>query len=160
MGNEKASNAPGDGAADAARKPDEHLLEYERRFAALEQRLLESLTRIQHEVGAVLQKLRAPTRRRSGTVRSRRLHAALERQASRLSAQQRRVLMLLAEGKINKQIAADLGISVTTVKTHVAEVLRRLNMSRRTQAAAFAARLQSAALPHGDALPQRNKTRP
>lgn len=58
----------------------------------------------------------------------------------RLSAQERRILPLLAEGKTNKEIAAALGLSDKTVKNYLANVFEKLNISRRTQAAAFFAR--------------------
>lgn len=57
-----------------------------------------------------------------------------------LSAQEKRVLALVAEGKTNKEIAAALGLSDKTVKNYVSHVLEKLQMSRRSQAAAFYAR--------------------
>jgi DNA-binding NarL/FixJ family response regulator len=51
-----------------------------------------------------------------------------------LTPRQREVLQLLLHGKSNKMIARDLGISVETVKDHVAAVLRSLNVNSRTQA--------------------------
>jgi len=56
---------------------------------------------------------------------------------SSLSAQERRVLALVAEGKTNKEIAADLGLSDKTVKNYLSNVLDKLQLSRRAQAAAF-----------------------
>jgi DNA-binding NarL/FixJ family response regulator len=52
----------------------------------------------------------------------------------RLTPRQNEVLNLLLLGKPNKLIARDLGLSVETVKDHVAAVLRTLNVSSRTQA--------------------------
>lgn len=51
-----------------------------------------------------------------------------------LSLREREVLELIARGKSNKEIAADLGITESTVKTHVSVILMRLNVSDRTQA--------------------------
>ncbi|MGB7549256.1 MAG: response regulator transcription factor [Terracidiphilus sp.] len=53
---------------------------------------------------------------------------------SRLSARERQVLGLVAKGKSNKEIAAELGITEATVKCHVSVILMRLNASDRTQA--------------------------
>lgn len=54
-----------------------------------------------------------------------------------LSSQERRVLALVAEGKTNKEIAANLGLSDKTVKNYLSNVLDKLRFSRRSQAAAF-----------------------
>jgi DNA-binding NarL/FixJ family response regulator len=54
-----------------------------------------------------------------------------------LSAQEKRVLALVAEGKTNKEIAADLGLSDKTVKNYFSNVLDKLQLTRRTQAAVF-----------------------
>jgi DNA-binding NarL/FixJ family response regulator len=53
---------------------------------------------------------------------------------SDLSAREREVLNLIEKGKSNKEIAADLGITESTVKCHVSVILMRLNASDRTQA--------------------------
>jgi DNA-binding NarL/FixJ family response regulator len=50
------------------------------------------------------------------------------------------VLRLVAAGKPNKQIAADLAISERTARTHVSRILRKLTLSSRTQAALWAVR--------------------
>ncbi len=54
-----------------------------------------------------------------------------------LSAQERRVLALVAEGKTNKEIAIVMGLSDKTVKNYLSNLLDKLNLSRRSQAAAF-----------------------
>ena len=54
-----------------------------------------------------------------------------------LSAQERRVLALVAEGKTNKQIAEDLGLSDNTVKNYLCNVFEKLQVRRRSQAAAL-----------------------
>jgi DNA-binding NarL/FixJ family response regulator len=53
---------------------------------------------------------------------------------SNLSNREREVLRLLANGKSNREIAVDLGITEATVKCHVSVILMRLNASDRTQA--------------------------
>jgi len=60
---------------------------------------------------------------------------------SRLSTQERNVLDLVAEGKTNRQIAGDLFLAEKTVKNYVSNLLAKLGMERRTQAATYAARL-------------------
>ena len=59
---------------------------------------------------------------------------------SPLSPRELEVLRLIADGLNNKQIAAQLEISLSTVKTHVQEILERLAVSDRTQAAVKALR--------------------
>ncbi len=58
-----------------------------------------------------------------------------------LTAQERKVLDLIAEGKTNRQIADDLFLAEKTIKNYVSNVLAKLGMERRTQAASYAARL-------------------
>jgi DNA-binding NarL/FixJ family response regulator len=60
---------------------------------------------------------------------------------ARLSEQERRILNLLAEGLTNRQIAERLYLAEKTVKNYVSNLLTKLGMSRRTEAAAFAARI-------------------
>ena len=68
-------------------------------------------------------------------------HAAAETTAddavarlATLTAQQARILQLICEGKLNKQIAFDLSIADTTVKAHVTAIMRKLGVQSRTQA--------------------------
>jgi DNA-binding NarL/FixJ family response regulator len=61
-----------------------------------------------------------------------------------LSEQEAKILNLIAMGKTNKQIAAALFLSEHTVKTYVSTVLQKLQVSRRSEAAAYIARRQSA----------------
>ncbi|HEX9882211.1 MAG TPA: response regulator transcription factor, partial [Hyphomicrobium sp.] len=56
------------------------------------------------------------------------------------------VLKLLAKGKANKEIAAELTIGEKTVKTHVSNILMKLGVQSRTQAALYAAQIGLAAL--------------
>ncbi|MDA7430332.1 response regulator transcription factor [Primorskyibacter aestuariivivens] len=58
---------------------------------------------------------------------------AFDRLAS-LTNQQSRILQLICEGKLNKQIAFDLSIAETTVKAHVTAIMRKLGVQSRTQA--------------------------
>jgi DNA-binding NarL/FixJ family response regulator len=58
-----------------------------------------------------------------------------------LTPRETEVLRLLAQGKSNKEIAADLVIGIKTVKTHVSSVLSKLDVSSRTQAALHAVRI-------------------
>lgn len=58
----------------------------------------------------------------------------------RLSDQERRILDLITEGKTNRQIAEEMFLSEKTVKNYVSNLLTKLGMSRRSEAAAYAAR--------------------
>lgn len=53
---------------------------------------------------------------------------------SLLSGAQLRVLIALADGRLNKQIAGDLGVTEATVKAHLTAIFRKLNVNNRTQA--------------------------
>jgi DNA-binding NarL/FixJ family response regulator len=57
-----------------------------------------------------------------------------------LTEREREILRMVAAGKANKQIAAELVISERTARTHVSNILRKLNLSSRTQAALWAVR--------------------
>jgi len=59
-----------------------------------------------------------------------------------LSAQEERVLALVAAGKTNKEIGRELGLSDKTVKNYVSHVFEKLNLSRRAEAAAYFVRWQ------------------
>lgn len=58
-----------------------------------------------------------------------------------LTPQQLRVLTMLREGLLNKQIAHELDVGDTTVKKHVSEILRKLRVNSRTQAVIEASRV-------------------
>ena len=60
---------------------------------------------------------------------------------SALTDQEKRVLELIGEGLANRQIAERMFLAEKTVKNYVSSLLTKLGMQRRTQAAAFAARL-------------------
>ena len=86
--------------------------------------------------GRVLRKLREPS------VEDERL--------ARLSDQERRILDLIAEGCTNRQIGQRLHLAEKTVKNYVSNMLTKLGMERRTEAAVFAARLDMARAKFGD----------
>ncbi len=73
-----------------------------------------------------------------------RLRSLTDREESReveiLSERERGVLALVATGKTNKEIAAELVLSEHTVRNHVSRIFDKLNMSRRAEAASFAVR--------------------
>ena len=57
-----------------------------------------------------------------------------------LTAQERKILLLVAEGKTNKEIAAEVFLSDKTVKNYVSSILSKLDLQRRTQVAAYVAK--------------------
>jgi DNA-binding NarL/FixJ family response regulator len=59
-----------------------------------------------------------------------------------LSEQERKILPLIADGLTNRSIAARLHLSDHTVKGYVSDLLRKLHVTRRSEAAAFIARHQ------------------
>jgi DNA-binding NarL/FixJ family response regulator len=64
-----------------------------------------------------------------------------------LTPQQTRVLMMLSEGLLNKQIAYNLSVSEATVKAHVSAILQKLGVESRTQAVIAAAKIESGQWP-------------
>ncbi len=66
----------------------------------------------------------------------------LERLA-KLTPQQYRVLKMIADGLLNKQIAFEMSVQETTVKQHVSAILRKLEVNNRTQAGLFFQELKS-----------------
>jgi DNA-binding NarL/FixJ family response regulator len=65
-----------------------------------------------------------------------------------LTPQQVRVLMMLSEGLLNKQIAYQLDVSEATVKAHVSAILQKLGVESRTQAVIAAAKIESGQWSH------------
>lgn len=59
-----------------------------------------------------------------------------------LTEREREILLLIAEGKSNQEIADELFIALKTVKTHVSNILNKLDVSDRTQAVIYAFRHQ------------------
>jgi DNA-binding NarL/FixJ family response regulator len=64
-----------------------------------------------------------------------------------LTPQQLRVLMMLSEGLLNKQIAYELDVSEATVKAHVSAILLKLGVDSRTQAVIAASRIEAGQWP-------------
>ena len=69
--------------------------------------------------------------------------ADIVRRLAALTPQQVRVLMMLSEGLLNKQIAYELSVSEATVKAHVSAILQKLGVESRTQAVIAAGRIES-----------------
>lgn len=65
------------------------------------------------------------------------------RRLASLTPQQVRVLIMLSEGLLNKQIAYELGVSEATVKAHVSAILQKLGVESRTQAVIAAAKIEA-----------------
>ncbi|MGE5536460.1 MAG: response regulator transcription factor, partial [Acidobacteriota bacterium] len=74
--------------------------------------------------------------------------AALLTRMATLTPQQVRVLMMLSEGLLNKQIAYQLGVSEATVKAHVSAILQKLGVESRTQAVIAAAKIEAGQWPN------------
>lgn len=70
--------------------------------------------------------------------------ADIARRLATLTPQQVRVLMMLSEGLLNKQIAYELAVSEATVKAHVSAILQKLGVDSRTQAVILAAKVGAA----------------
>ena len=64
-----------------------------------------------------------------------------DKRLASLTPQERRILDLIADGQTNRQIASAMYLAEKTVKNYVSNVLAKLGMERRTQAATYAARL-------------------
>jgi DNA-binding NarL/FixJ family response regulator len=69
--------------------------------------------------------------------------AELVSRMATLTPQQVRVLMMLSEGLLNKQIAFQLDVSEATVKAHVSAILQKLGVESRTQAVIAASKIES-----------------
>jgi DNA-binding NarL/FixJ family response regulator len=91
---------------------------------------------------------RRPTSISSAPRRIRDTAALLARLAT-LTPQQVRVLMMLSEGLLNKQIAYELSVSEATVKAHVSAILQKLGVESRTQAVIAAAKIEQGYWPQG-----------
>ncbi len=75
--------------------------------------------------------------------------AELMSRMATLTPQQVRVLMMLSEGLLNKQIAFQLSVSEATVKAHVSAILQKLGVESRTQAVIAAAKIEAGQWPQG-----------
>ena len=67
-----------------------------------------------------------------------------------LTAQEKKVLKLVVKAKSNKEIARDLGISPSTVKRHLENILRKLQLKNRIAAAVYAVRMGDCPLEVGE----------
>lgn len=72
--------------------------------------------------------------------------ADMVQRLAKLTPQQLKVLQMLRQGLLNKQIAYELQVGETTVKAHVSEILRKLNVYSRTQAVIEVSKLDNADL--------------
>ena len=70
--------------------------------------------------------------------------SAMTKKLARLTPQQLRVLMMLSDGLLNKQIAFKLDVSEATVKAHVSAILQKLDVDSRTQAVIAASKIFAA----------------
>ena len=68
-------------------------------------------------------------------------HLLKDEKLARLSPQEERILLLIADGSTNKEIGEQLNLAEKTVKNYVSSILAKLGMERRTQAATFVVRL-------------------
>jgi DNA-binding NarL/FixJ family response regulator len=66
----------------------------------------------------------------------------VDAKVSRLSRQERRILDLIAQGRTNRQIGQEMYLAEKTVKNYVTNLLSKLKMSSRTEAAVYATKLQ------------------
>ncbi|MGU3540836.1 response regulator [Methylobacterium sp. A54F] len=94
-----------------------------------------TLTRAISEVlsGALFMPRDFPEPRQAAAEAGRPRKAPLAERIARLTPQQLRVLGMIRQGKLNKQIAHELDVSDSTVKAHVSEILRKLDVISRTQ---------------------------
>lgn len=77
----------------------------------------------------------------AGVAQDREMDRDMTRRIESLSPQELRILLSLGDGRMNGQIALELGISQGTVKVHMTSILRKLGLARRTQAALMAQRV-------------------
>ncbi|MDE5445664.1 response regulator [Bradyrhizobium sp. CSA207] len=104
-------------------------------------------TELAHSIRSILEGEVYVPKRLHGRAAAKRAGAEIQpllRQLSFLTSQQLRVLDMICRGFQNKQIAYELGISVTTVKVHVTDVLRKLGVRSRTNAIIELSRLDLA----------------
>ncbi len=95
--------------------------------SARKQELAEAIENVMQGNLTLPKSYQPPVRDASGT-------SDIGSRLSSLTPQQLRVLNMLRQGLLNKQIAHELGVGETTVKAHVSEILRKLDVASRTQA--------------------------
>lgn len=83
----------------------------------------------------------APALTRSDLPGSNNSETELAERMAQLTPQQFKVLMMMSQGLLNKQIAYDLGVSEATIKAHVTAIMGKLCVSNRTQAVLAASKL-------------------
>lgn len=91
-----------------------------------------------HDQEIILQAIRAVAAGNVFLPRELELRLAERNQLVSLSHREIQVLTLIAQGKANKQISVELGLSGNTVKTHIARIFAKLDASDRTQAVTIA----------------------
>jgi two-component system response regulator DevR len=91
------------------------------------------------------QPIREPPTRHAVSGRVRGINTAVHKKDRKisLSPQEHRVMSLIAEGKTNKEIAADLGLSGHTIRNYLSHIFQKLKISRRSQAAVLFAQFSS-----------------
>jgi DNA-binding NarL/FixJ family response regulator len=72
-----------------------------------------------------------------------------DRRVAKLSARERRILDLIAEGETNRQIGTEMFLAEKTVKNYVPSLLQKMAFSRRTEAAVYATRAKGGQRPEG-----------
>jgi len=102
------------------------------------------LIRAIREVGAG-RSLLDPEVTRSVLERLRKGKTMRDEKLARLSAQEERILVLIAKGQTNGQIGRELRLAEKTVKNYVSTLLHKLGFDRRTEAAVYAAKLRAEA---------------
>ena len=101
-----------------------------------------SMETIMDAIGAVLMgEIWAPDLRSPGQGGQDASELELAERMAQLTPQQFKVLMMMSQGLLNKQIAYDLGVSEATVKAHVTAIMNKLGVSNRTQAVLAASKL-------------------
>ena len=83
---------------------------------------------------------------RSGPLRSERDLRLLRKRFATLSSREREVMAHVVNGRLNKQIAGDIGISLMTVKIHRGHLMRKMGAASATDLARMADKLRNAAL--------------
>lgn len=114
-------------------------------------------------IGEVLRgSVSVPSAYRAAARPQRAVHPAqdLLKRLHELTPQQLRVLEMLKRGLQNKQIAFELKISETTVKVHVSDILRKLNVLSRTKAIVEMSKIDFATLAGTPAKPERPQSDP
>jgi DNA-binding NarL/FixJ family response regulator len=108
--------------------------------SALNQELaMRLISRLSREAAGGRERTSEPTSGRLGVAE--RVHEVPEALASILSSRETEALRLIASGKTNRQIARELMVSLSTVKTYVQRIIKKLNVSDRTQASVKALEL-------------------